>query len=79
MTNAYQLFSSEGCHLCEEALSLIIQVLKAEQFNIIDIVEHEEYVELYGVHIPVFERLDNGKKLFWPFSLADVIELTSIK
>jgi len=79
MTKMYNLFSSDGCHLCEQALALIQQQLPAKQINIIDIVEHEEYVELYGVHIPVFERIDNNEKLFWPFSLAEISQLINSK
>ncbi|MCJ8294385.1 MAG: glutaredoxin family protein [Colwellia sp.] len=81
--NKYNLYGSEGCHLCEQALIICLAVLPRAQLTEIDIIEnervgHEEQtlVELYGVHIPVLEKLaqDSSKntKLFWPFSQAQV-------
>ena len=41
--------------------------------------EAKSLVELYGVHIPVLEKLGNplceNKKLFWPFTAEQVAEL----
>ena len=81
--NKYNLYGSEGCHLCEQALTICLAVLPRAQLTEIDIIEnervaHEEQtlVELYGVHIPVLEKLaqDSRKsiKLFWPFTQAQV-------
>lgn len=84
----YNLYGSEGCHLCEEALSLCLLVISNKQLNQIDIVdqetvEHESktLVELYGVHIPVIEKLNpnspkENQKLFWPFTLEQLTQLT---
>ncbi len=78
----YNLYSSDGCHLCEEALALCESVMSLKDFAIIDIVEqthvnHEalSLVELYGVHIPVLESLSTHEKLFWPFSAQQIKEL----
>jgi len=78
----YNLYGSEGCHLCEQALALCLLVLTPEQFEQIDIVDQEcvshesqTLVELYGVHIPVLERLSDNSKLFWPFTLEQLKEL----
>ncbi|NQZ25132.1 MAG: glutaredoxin family protein [Colwellia sp.] len=81
--NKYNLYGSEGCHLCEQALAICLAVLPRSQLIEIDIIEQEgvahetqTLVELYGVHIPVLEKLaqDSSKntKLFWPFSQAQV-------
>ena len=84
----YNLYGSEGCHLCEEALALCMLVISDKQLNQIDIVDQETVahesktlVELYGVHIPVIEKLakDNAKanqKLFWPFTVEQLTQLT---
>jgi len=84
----YNLYSSEGCHLCEQALALCLLVISDEQLNQIDIVDQETVphesktlVELYGVHIPVIEKLDpsnpkENNKLFWPFSEEQLLQLT---
>jgi hypothetical protein len=82
------LYGSDGCHLCEQALAICLTVLTHEQLNEIDIVDepnvaHEtkSLVELYGVHIPVLEKLsdtsDENKKLFWPFSAEQVAQLVA--
>ncbi|NQY63916.1 MAG: glutaredoxin family protein [Alteromonadaceae bacterium] len=71
------LYSSDGCHLCEQALELILQQITADEIEIVDIVDDEKLVELYGVHIPVLERIDTGTKLFWPFSSDELANLFS--
>jgi len=88
ITKEFILYGSDGCHLCEQALAICLTVLTDEQLNEIDIVDqpnvaHEtkNLVELYGVHIPVLEKLGNtlgeNKKLFWPFTIEQVAELTA--
>ena len=84
----YNLYGSEGCHLCEQALALCMLVIPEEQLYQIDIVDQESVphesktlVELYGVHIPVIEKLnpDNSElnqKLFWPFTQEQLTQLT---
>ena len=82
------LYGSDGCHLCEQALAICLTVLTDKELNEIDIVDqptvpHETktLVELYGVHIPVLEKLDEtpreNKKLFWPFTLEQVAQLVA--
>ena len=82
----YNLYGSDGCHLCEQALAICLSVFTKKQLNEIDIVEQQRVphetqslVELYGVHIPVLEQLHSdsakNKKLFWPFTQAQVTEL----
>lgn len=75
MKPEYYLYSSEGCHLCEQALQLCQDLIVNKKLSVIDIVDHEELVELYGVHIPVLARLDNGEKLYWPFTQQQINEL----
>lgn len=67
----YHLYSSEGCHLCEQAYDLCLPVL-AEQMLVVDIVDEENLVEQYGVHIPVLKNLSNGQELFWPFNSKQI-------
>lgn len=71
MTN-YLLYSSEGCHLCELALA-ICQPIFGEQLSVVDIVDDEALVELYGIHIPVLTSIKSGNKLFWPFEREQVL------
>jgi hypothetical protein len=78
----YNLYGSEGCHLCDDALTLCEKVIEANELDVIDIVDQEKVshetrtlVELYGVHIPVFEVLSSNEKLFWPFTAQQIKEL----
>lgn len=75
MTTKYKLYSSEGCHLCEQALALYEQVHTLNELTVIDIVEDDKLVELYGISIPVLEKADNEEKLFWPFTADDICQL----
>jgi hypothetical protein len=87
ISTEYILYGSDGCHLCEQALAICLAVLAQEQLSEIDIIDHvnvahetKTLVELYGVHIPVLEKLSDtsseNKKLFWPFTVEQVIQLT---
>lgn len=75
MAKKYNLYSSEGCHLCEEALALCERVIPLSDINIVDIVEDEKLVELYGISIPVLEHIESDNKLFWPFTQNDITQL----
>jgi len=76
MTKKYNLYSSDGCHLCEEALLLCEGIITQENITVIDIVEDERLVKLYGTSIPVLEHIDSEQKLFWPFTQENIKELT---
>jgi hypothetical protein len=80
MSVLFHLYSSEGCHLCEQAFEIISHIIPDHQISVIDIVDdnvegEENLVALYGVHIPVLERLSDSTKLFWPFEQSQVVEL----
>jgi hypothetical protein len=80
MSVLFYLYSSEGCHLCEQAQDIIASIIPDSQISIIDIVDDEvagkDLTQLYGVHIPVLERLSDNTQLFWPFNKSQVVELT---
>jgi len=69
MNNAFILYSSDGCHLCEQALTLCHQASSQILLTVVDIVEYDDLVEQYGQHIPVLQRDSDGEELFWPFDL----------
>ncbi len=78
----FNLYGSEGCHLCEQALGICLSVIDNSNLSEVDIIDQERVsheslslVELYGVHIPVLERLSDNKKLFWPFDVEQVKQL----
>ncbi|EGQ9180293.1 glutaredoxin family protein [Vibrio alginolyticus] len=64
------LYSTEGCHLCEMAFTLVDQVGLAEQTDIIDIAFDDVLFSRYGVTIPVLKYQDS--ELNWPFDLEQL-------
>lgn len=66
------LYSTLGCHLCEQAEQVLAQVLPHVQAQIewVDIIEREEWLARYSTSIPVLQRLDNQSELYWPFDAA---------
>jgi hypothetical protein len=77
LATKFVLYSSEGCHLCEQALVLCDSRIERLNLQIVDIVEDELLVEQYGVHIPVLKRCSDDKALYWPFNIKQIDELIS--
>ena len=68
-----QLFGTLGCHLCEEAEARLMPFVKQGlQVELVDIAEREDWVETYGLRIPVLRRLDAAVELNWPFDAETV-------
>lgn len=70
MANALFLLSTDGCHLCEVAKSLLEQLKLAHE--VVDIIEEQQLVELYGDKIPVLMAEGAEQALFWPFQQEQV-------
>ncbi len=74
MITSVILYHTEGCHLCEVALSLITPF--SDDFNLTvkycDIIDDPDALENYAVHIPVLADSTQQKKLFWPFDAAAI-------
>lgn len=68
------LFSTVGCHLCEDALDLLNPYVDKGRVLVeeVDIADSDELMALYGVSIPVLKRSDNGQSLYWPFGSIDL-------
>ncbi len=62
------LYSTEGCHLCEQAYVMLASV--SMKPKIIDIVHDEALFLRYGVTIPVLSF--NGNELNWPFNMEQL-------
>ena len=75
MSVKFNLYGTEGCHLCEDALAMCEQVMPEADINVVDIIDDEKLVELYRISIPVLERLSDQAKLFWPFEQKQILEL----
>ena len=62
------LYSTQDCHLCEQAADLLKQVTEKFDLEYVDIARSEALVEKYGIRIPVVKN-GSGKELGWPFDL----------
>lgn len=70
----YQLYSTDGCHLCEDAAA-IIHAHSTIEFEVIDIVFSEALMAKFATSIPV---LSDGKNLlYWPFDAASLKQFIS--
>jgi hypothetical protein len=69
-----QLFGTLGCHLCEVAEALLMPFVEHGLLvELVDIAEREDWVEQYGLRIPVLRRNDNGAELDWHFDADQVV------
>lgn len=65
------LYSTTGCHLCEEAQRVIHTALGITAAEV-DIVDDEALMERYALRIPVLKRIDTGLEIGWPFGPEEV-------
>lgn len=66
------LYTTQDCHLCQQALELLTEVSNQEiTVNSIDISVSKTLTERYGQTIPVV-RFPDSSELSWPFSLQDI-------
>ena len=70
-------YTTDDCHLCEEAAALLKKLSSLRQINIepIDISASESLIHLYGIRIPVVKNMQSGKELGWPFEMSDLLNL----
>lgn len=70
-----ELYGTSACHLCEQAESLLAEMLVIEttwRIELIDIADDDDMLESYAIKIPVLKDAANGRELLWPFNAADV-------
>jgi len=65
------LYTTEGCHLCSQAETLLRQVLPGDWVvQHVDVADDDALLEAYGERIPVVHI--GTTELAWPFGLLDV-------
>lgn len=70
------LYTTSGCHLCEQAESMIFYLINNDgefdnyDLQKVEISESEKLLGLYGVKIPVLSLME--KELNWPFSFDEL-------
>ena len=75
----FNLYSTDGCHLCEQALALISQVNPNIKVTVLDIMDDPKWLEAYQIRIPVLESTpsatnDPKPQLDWPFDAAQLTD-----
>lgn len=76
----FYLYSSEGCHLCEQAWQLCFELGIGNEVTVVDIVnsdDSEQLVERYGIRIPVIKKLADQSELGWPFDIEQLQEFVN--
>jgi glutaredoxin len=74
---ALTLYTTAGCHLCEQAEAVLRNGLCGISLQLVDIAESEELVASYGLRIPVLRIDGTDLELGWPFDAlkaADFLE-----
>lgn len=68
----FQLYSTDGCHLCEMAYALVVELGNTELVETVDIVDSDGLTEAYGIRIPVIKHMQSGQELGWPFDIEQL-------
>ncbi len=73
------LYSTLGCHLCEQARALSEPVLAEAGLELreVDIADDDDLMEAYGLRIPVLRDSTSQAELGWPFDSAGLIRWLS--
>lgn len=73
------LYTTLGCHLCEQALDIFEATLNPAFFEVelVDIADYEGLIEAYGTRIPVLKRVKLNRELNWPFSPQQLVDFLS--
>jgi len=69
------LYTTLGCHLCDDALALLRQLHRqglAMEIKEVEIIESEVLMSTYGVRIPVITSDCSEGDIGWPFSLEEL-------
>lgn len=69
-----ELMTTSGCHLCDLAVEVLVQVLDPKIFTVdlVDIAYEDELMERYAERIPVLLCPAQKKELSWPFDQAQL-------
>jgi len=71
---ALVLYTRDGCHLCEQAMTQLDRA--GIGWRPVDIDEDPALAEKYGLRVPVLRRPDTGDELYYPFDASAVREFT---
>ncbi|WP_426991591.1 glutaredoxin family protein [Methylomonas sp. CM2] len=64
------LYGSDGCHLCEDAETLLVQA--GAHFVKQEILNDDAVYQRYALRIPVLRDPADGAELNWPFDAEQI-------
>ena len=69
MSSGLILYTTSGCHLCEQAEQLLrsFSSMPQAQYTAVDIADDPELFAKYGITIPVIKDRATGTEIGWPF------------
>lgn len=70
MNPELQFYGTSGCHLCDEAITLL-EAIGNVTWHEIDIANNDTLMTRYGTRIPVLVR-SNGSEISWPFGATEL-------
>ena len=80
MSKVLNLYTTLGCHLCEQALAIVHPLVaeKGIELKQVEISESEALVEQYGIRIPVIRLEGREEELGWPFDQTAAEEFLAL-
>jgi predicted DCC family thiol-disulfide oxidoreductase YuxK len=72
------LYYQPECHLCDEAEALLHAAGLAGAFRKVDISGVPKLLMRYEIHVPVLQRVDDLRELYWPFSRNDLTHFLNL-
>ena len=73
----YYLFSTTGCHLCEEAQYLLDSLNQPVNYSPKDIIDDPAWSERYAIRIPVLYHVASAEELSWPFDQSTLLQFVN--
>ncbi|WP_086931483.1 glutaredoxin family protein [Agarilytica rhodophyticola] len=68
------LYTTLGCHLCDQAYDLITQCLEGVSLNKVEIADDDALMQKYAIRIPVVKNKNTNHELGWPFDQKTLLE-----
>lgn len=67
------IYSTSGCHLCEQAIAIVYPLLESLELELeeCDIANSDQLMAAYGLRIPVLQLENATRDLSWPFNQED--------
>ncbi|WP_299975329.1 glutaredoxin family protein [uncultured Pseudoteredinibacter sp.] len=75
MNSTVTLYTTAGCHLCEQAKTLFWPCAQSLALRLeeVDIAHSAQLVERYGIRIPVIATKE-GREIAWPFDQQQLFD-----